>query len=217
VVRKSQSIIDDLVRCLPYGGSEQILLDAVRSIEFLDGICHLCTGGVPKLKYGSSMYYSSFLQSYNPYHELLVRKKLLYQAPNDVDGRQLENELRQLFGYPKIGEKWITETILLKIVQMLFEGIPVIHHYRGTELQGLEIDIWVPKLKIAIEYQGEQHYQVIKHWGGEEGLKQRIANDKKKKRLCKQMGYQLIEFRYDENITEELVLKKLRRFKKEST
>lgn len=196
-------IEDDLVRCLPYGGreSEPILLNAVRSIKFADGICHLCTGGVPKLKYGSSMYYSSFLQSYLPYNTLYCKNK--------IGG---EDELRMKFGYPKVGEKWITETLLYKIIQTLFVGTEVIHHYRCTELQGLELDIWVPKPSLAIEYQGEQHYQVVEHWGGKEGLKQRIANDKKKKQLCKQAGYHLIEFRYDENISEGLVLKKLCQF-----
>lgn len=94
---------------------------------------------------------------------------------------------------------------------MLFSDYEVIHHYRGTELQGLELDIWLPDLKLAIEYQGEQHYNVIEHWGGKEGLEKRIANDKKKRGLCKSLGYHLIEVKYTEEISEQLVRKKVAR------
>jgi hypothetical protein len=41
----------------------------------------------------------------------------------------------------------------------------------------------MPKYKIAIEYQGIQHYKAIKHWGGEKGLQKRQADDKKNMKL----------------------------------
>ena len=123
--------------------------------------------------------------------------------------RQVEDELRERFGYPKVGQQWVTETTLYKIICMLFPDYKVIHHYRGAELEGLELDIWLPDLKVGIEYQGEQHYNVIEHWGGKAGLEKRIANDKKKKTRCKALGYHLIEVKYTEEISEELVRKKV--------
>jgi hypothetical protein len=126
--------------------------------------------------------------------------------------RWAENECRKKFGYPLIGEQWLSETSLFKIVQILFSNYEVIFHYRGGELEGLELDIWLPDLKLGIEYQGEQHYKVVEHWGGEKGLKERIERDKRKKKLMKKAGFALIEFKYDEALTEENVERKLKKY-----
>jgi hypothetical protein len=203
---------DDIIRLLPYGNSEKELIERVSQIKIMEGICHLCNGGVPKNEYGHCMYYSTFMKRYLPYHILLSRKK--YQR-NIYEGdiyKEVENESREMFGYPKIGEKWISETTLFKVVCTLFPNIEIIHHYRGNELNGLELDIWIPGYKVGIEYQGEQHYKEIEPWGGEDGLKKRMEKDKMKKRLCKKLGYQLIEFKYTEELTEDSVKRKLSRF-----
>jgi hypothetical protein len=83
------------------------------------------------------------------------------------------------------------------------------HHYRGKDLEGLELDIWLAEYRLGIEYQGEQHYIAIDHWGGEEELKKRKANDRKKRALCKSLNYNLIEFTFREDISVDLILKKL--------
>jgi len=202
----------DIMRFLPYGNSEPELEKAVQELRVINGICHLCTGEVPRFEYGNSMYYSPFLQRYLPYHTLLWRRKGSTAGNGENDARQLENQLREQLGYPLVGEKWVSETLLFKIVQALFAGTKVVHHYRGAELDGLELDIWIPDLRLGIEYQGEQHYQVIEPWGAERGLSKRIENDRKKRQLCKTAGYDLVEFRYEENLTEDRVAQKLRRY-----
>jgi len=183
--------------------------ERIRNIKFKPNICHLCTKKFPKLTYGSSMYYSSFLQKFLPYYNLFAKRKYSSTLLKRNQAKENENELRERFGYPKIGEKWNSETQLFKIVQTIFSDKKVIHHYRGKELEGLEIDIWIPELKLGIEYQGEQHFRVFKHWGGEEGFKKRAERDKKKRMLCKKLGYKLIEFKYDEELTVDYVVKKL--------
>ncbi len=202
----------DIVGHLPYGNSEKELQTHVENIQVKSGICSLCTGKVPSQIYGSDMYYSSFLQRYLPYHTLFSRKKLGHDVYEGAKQKEIENEVREIFGYPKIGEKWISETILFKVVNMMFSPMEVFHHYRGTELQGLELDVWIPDIQLGIEYQGEQHYKSITHWGGEDGLKKRQENDRKKKILCKQAGYTLVEFHYSEELSEEAIRKKLSRY-----
>jgi hypothetical protein len=117
--------------------------------------------------------------------------------------QKIENKLRKRFDYPLIGEKWISETMLYKIIKTLFTDKKIIFHYRGNELERLEIDIFIPELELAIEYQGEQHFQAVEHWGGTEALNKRMENDRKKRMLCKKLGYNLIEFKYDEDLTVE--------------
>ena len=123
--------------------------------------------------------------------------------------RKVENRLREILGYPKVGQQGITETILLKIVRRLLPDYKVIHHYRGAELEGLELDIWLPDLRVGIEYQGEQHYRVVEPWGGKAGLERRIANDKRKRKLCRSLGYDLIEIKFSEKLSDQLVRSKL--------
>jgi hypothetical protein len=101
--------------------------------------------------------------------------------------------------------------MLFKVVQRLCRPYEVVHHYRGPELERLELDIWIPALKIGIEYQGEQHYEALEHWGGEDGLKKRQENDRRKRALCKKLGYTLLEFAYSEELSEDAVAKRLRR------
>jgi hypothetical protein len=204
---------DDLLGGIFLGDTDIHLRDKLKDIKVRDNICHLCTGRIPKLEYGHQMYYSSFMQRYLPYYHLFMRKEYGHSIFNNLElSRPVENRLRETLGFPKVGEKWLSETMLYKIIATLFPNNQVVHHYRGNELEGLELDIWIPKLKLGIEYQGEQHYKAIKHWGGEQGLKDRQKNDRKKRRLCEQLEYTLVEFRYGESLTEDSVRRRLKKF-----
>lgn len=202
---------DYSMQALNYLNKEASHLPALFSMKY--GLCHYCNGGIPKHIYGSSMYYSSFLQRYLPYHRLISRKKYgRMLLTEDLDYKAVENELRERFGFPKIGQKWLTEIALYKMIKLIFSDREVIHHYRGSELQGLELDIWIPSLRLGIEYQGIQHYKVVEHWGGQEGLDMRIANDKKKKKLCTELNYVLVEFNHTETLTEDFVRRRVAQF-----
>lgn len=182
-------------------------------IKIKKKICHLCTGDIPNQEYLCSPTPSIFLKRYMPYQYLFsLRKYRTFIFSMQKEYKEIENEVREAFSYPKIGEKWISETILYKMVQILFPSLEVVHHYRGKELEGLEIDIWIPSLKVGIEYQGIQHFEPVAHWGGEDGLSKRKQNDKKKKELCKSLNYKLVEFRYDESLTDKKLKNKLESF-----
>jgi hypothetical protein len=177
------------------------------------GICSMCTGQMPKLIYGHEMYYSKFLQRYLPYHSLLARKACgrdIYEG--EPAYKQIEKDLRKFFGYASVGKKWLSETILFNTVKLALPNCVVVQHYRGRELEGLEIDIFVPQLRLGIEYQGKQHFKPVLHWGGEEGLKKRRSSDRKKKRLCRKLGYSLVCFHHRDESTDEGVRRKLREF-----
>ena len=55
----------------------------------------------------------------------------------------------------------------------------------------LELDIWIPKLKIAIEYQGEQHFK--KGFQKLSAFKELKKRDAEKKEMAKLNGVNLIE------------------------
>lgn len=60
------------------------------------------------------------------------------------------------------------------------------------------------KLNFLIEYQGEQHYEATKYWGGQEGLNQRIEYDNIKKQYCNNNKIKLIEITCFDNLEQRL-------------
>ena len=83
----------------------------------------------------------------------------------------------------------------------IFPKEKVYRHYRPDYLEYLELDVFIPRLNIGIEYQGIQHFKPIDHWGGKESLARVIERDKKKKKLCLKNGVKLIYFYYYEELT----------------
>ena len=95
---------------------------------------------------------------------------------------------------------------LYEIVCQIVEGDDVVRHYRPSWLEGLELDIFVPSHSIACEYQGIQHFYPIEHWGGEKQLEKQKEHDARKKRICTQMGINLICINYNDPLTTEFVI-----------
>lgn len=124
--------------------------------------------------------------------------------------RDLDNQLRSKFDFPAIGEGWKNETMVFNAIKQLFPQYKVIHHYRSSWLEGQELDIYIEEVNIGIEYQGEQHFFPIDFFGGENGLEKTIARDEMKQIKCRKNKTELIFFNYYEQITEELIKKRLK-------
>jgi hypothetical protein len=133
-------------------------------------------------------------------------------TPQDHEDFRADMEAlyRQQQGLPAKGEGWVSETHLAKCVEKVLSGHQVIREARPEWLAQQRLDVFVPDLKLAIEYQGEQHYFPLEHWGGEQGFKDRQAMDKTKREACRKAGITLIEWSYKTPITEEMVLAALR-------
>lgn len=108
------------------------------------------------------------------------------------------------------GARHKKEGALLAFVRDIFPKEHVFHKYRGRELDGLELDIYVVERRIAFEYQGYQHYHPVELFGGEAQLVQQKIRDARMRELCVKNGINLIEVRYDEVLNRELVERKLR-------
>jgi hypothetical protein len=110
---------------------------------------------------------------------------------------------------PKVGEAWVSESILSQIVSRLLPGEPLVRHHRPEWLEGLELDIWLPGRQVGIEYQGAQHFHAIDAWGGAKALADLRRRDARKARLCAAHGVVLITVDYAEPLTEEYVRHRL--------
>jgi hypothetical protein len=68
----------------------------------------------------------------------------------------------------------------------------------------LAFDFYLPEQNICIEYNGIQHYEPIKYFGGIEEFDKRIERDKIKIEYCKKNNIRLIVIKYNEDIIKYL-------------
>ena len=105
---------------------------------------------------------------------------------------EAENSVREEMGIPRIGEGWVSETELYYKIKSHFPNIEVIHHARPEWLGLQHLDIFIPSIKVAIEYQGLQHFKPVEYFGGEKAYQATLKRDSLKKRRCKANGFRLI-------------------------
>ena len=80
-----------------------------------------------------------------------------------------------------------------------------LYQYRPDWLGRQSLDLYIPSLRTAIEYQGVQHYLPVEFFGGEEALTQRQDLDRVKKELCTANSVRLIEWPYSVDPTDKNV------------
>lgn len=110
----------------------------------------------------------------------------------------------------KIKSKWKSEQLLFRVIAEFFND--AIYQYHDDWLDRQTLDIYIPSLKLGIEYQGEQHFNEISVFGGEEGLKKTKERDIRKKSLCKKNGIKLMYWNYFEPINTITLREKLSSF-----
>ena len=93
-----------------------------------------------------------------------------------------------------IKPKWKNELTLFHLVRKKYPD--TLYQYRPDWLGRQSLDIYIPSLRTAIEYQGVQHYQPVEFFGGEEALAQRRELDLQKRQLCRENQIRLIEWPY---------------------
>lgn len=164
-------------------------------------VCHLCRK-VPSTTGVRSRGQSEVKAFYYPYLHAFALKF-------DFDWHAAENYVRDRLGVPRIGEGWIAEASLLRIVQALLSDHEVIHQASPDWLGRQRFDIFIPDLKLAIEYNGEQHFFPIARFGGQVGLERTRLRDQEKRDKAKAAQVTIVEFRYDETISSEHVRKRL--------
>jgi len=89
-----------------------------------------------------------------------------------------------------------------KIIEEIFPEEEVISNFKHPDLRfsesnyRMELDIWVPSMMLAIEYQGEQHFTKFMRGnfvGSESELESLQRRDQEKREACAEAGIQLIE------------------------
>lgn len=73
---------------------------------------------------------------------------------------------------------------------------PLRRRNKKKGLSLIEVDFFVPSVNIIIEYNGEQHYEPIEIYGGEEQFEKQQARDREEERICKEQKINLLVIPY---------------------
>lgn len=102
-------------------------------------------------------------------------------------------------------KEWFNEMYMTFLIRKIFPQYITLENTRGI-LNRLELDCYIPDLKLGFEYDGEQHYIFPNSFHkSKEDFKEQLRRDREKDRLCKEMGIKLIRIKYDETMTEDLI------------
>lgn len=115
--------------------------------------------------------------------------------------------------YSKPLNRWKSEELVYNITKKLYKDYQVIYQYKPffltTEKGNMSYDIYICGLKVAIEYQGKQHFEPVDYFGGADNFKKQQERDKLKAERSKKNGVKLIYINYWEDITPTLVKERI--------
>lgn len=111
--------------------------------------------------------------------------------------------------YSKPLNRWKSEELVFKITKKLYRDYQVIYQYRPfflqTENGNMSYDVYICGLKVAIEYQGKQHFEPVSYFGGKENFEKQQERDKLKAERSRENGIKLVYINYWESITPSLI------------
>ena len=109
-------------------------------------------------------------------------------------------------GCPECGKKLgVAEKQVLEVMKENFNNVE--YQYSPEWLHGKtspqSLDIYLPDHKIAIEYQGRQHFYSNKIFGGEEGFLLTQKRDKRKYQKCIEKGVKLFYISFEKKVPDD--------------
>lgn len=126
------------------------------------------------------------------------KTKLVITCPIHGDFEQIPNTHLSGCGCPKCNLfGTVSENKLFENIKNEFKNFEVLNKFSPKWLGKQHFDIYIPKLKIAIEYQGGQHFKPIKFFGGEKEFEKIQKRDESKRKKCKMKKVKLLYFSYD--------------------
>ena len=136
-------------------------------------------------------------------------KKAWWQCsinPNHEWKTRIANRGAHGGGCPICGK--FNQRLVFEFVKELYPTENVMFDYKHHGMRyeksnyPMELDIWVPNLNLAIEYQGEQHYwsrEEMDGWKVSSDLLELQDRDQEKREACENLGITLVEIPYTWN------------------
>jgi hypothetical protein len=108
----------------------------------------------------------------------------------------------------QIRSLWKSESALAELITRFFPDS--YREYRAPWLGDQRLDVYVPSIKVAFEYQGEQHFKPIKYFGGQNAFQETKNRDERKATACAKAGVKLIYWKFSEAVSESVLVLKLK-------
>jgi hypothetical protein len=134
-------------------------------------------------------------------------QKHYYDFDKDDIKRYTEEIYMYLIQENICSPKWKQEREMFTLIKSFFSE--ALFQYQPTWLIPQYYDVYIPSFKLAFEYQGLQHYEPIYFFGGEEGFNKREELDNRKRNISMQNNVILIEWKYNEPISKNILMYKL--------
>lgn len=137
--------------------------------------------------------------------------KMQYLCPKKHQGSISWDNFKQGYRCP-LCQEWQHEIELGKVLEQIFPD--KVRRQDNLDFLGRQsVDFSVRKLKIAFEYDGEQHFRPVRYGGmslkqAKKNFKLQQERDARKNKLCKENGYKLIRVAYYEDLILENIQKK---------
>lgn len=107
--------------------------------------------------------------------------------------------------YGRFDGKWKSELLVFELCQKIYGQDNVLFQYSPLYLGKMSYDVYITSKKVAIEYQGKQHFEPVEFFGGQEHFEKQVERDRLKLELSKTHKVKLVYINYDEIISEELI------------
>ena len=140
----------------------------------------------------------------------ITQKKVWYRLPADLIGKfdlhkcELLNALKLFYPYEQwkksnfiLRNKKTTQRLLFSFTQKIYPSFLILEDYLHPHMVKsnlFELDIFIPALQIAMEYQGEHHYDDIP--GGFAGIELFQERDVEKEKLASSLHIKIIYIPY---------------------
>lgn len=211
--------IDELIFCYSYlpknEFNKEVLKYAKKGLLFNDEFQIIAHAII-----NSPQFKKSHFKLYNHLAFCIVDKNIkeftdLDAVSNKVFKQAINGEFNSLEKIEYIEEpiKWKSEYLVKELCEKLFGKNNVIFQHRPyflhTDKGQLSYDVYLTKYKIAIEYQGKQHYEPIDFFGGDKTFQLQQKRDEIKQILSKQNNIRIIYITYKDPITKEFIAKKV--------
>lgn len=149
--------------------------------------------------YGSYSLVSRSEKYWLYYHGVGLRCEYLPREAEEVLKVKFNRKYIDSLDMRVYDEKWKSEYELYQLVKKYFPD--AVMHYTAHWLGRQHLDIFIPSLNFAFEYQGEQHYSSSDYFGGEGAYEERVRLDREKKEQCELNKVVLFDWHYSTPIT----------------
>lgn len=177
------------------------VISLLERATYSDDLCHFCVAKIHGEDRLSDWYGDQIQMFYEPYVDVLIRS-------NGMDSRTALAEAKRLLSL----SRWVKEAELFNLVSKLFPANTIRREASPSWLGRQRLDIYLPELSLALEYQGEQHFRPIEVFGGEEAFLKNQERDERKRALCQENGVTVVDVRFDESLTLPRLRSRLRRW-----